>query len=184
MITLVIVTNPFSPQDGRAVSQVEYDGTLGELLKENTVDGVEMQATVNGYSVDNDYQIKNDDFVVIYSVVAKGGGKGGKGILGIVAAIALSVVSFGIASGGWLAGIGIQAGTFAAYAAATAVMFLGSSLIGRMAGQKIDTGGFDGENEPTYSWGGVQTMEGQNNAISLTYGKVKRWSNHRQVCIR
>ena len=172
MITLVIVTNPFSPQDGRFVSQVEYDGTLGELLKENTVDGVEMQATVNGYSVDNDYQIKNDDFVVIYPVVAKGG-KGGKGILGIIAAVALSVVSFGIASGGWLAGIGIKAGTFAAYAAATAVMFLGSSLIGRMTGQKIDTGGFDGENEPTYSWGGVQTMEGQNNAISLTYGKVK-----------
>lgn len=172
MITLVIVTNPFSPQDGRTVSQVEYDGTLDELLKENTIDGVDMQATVNGYSVDSDYQIKNDDFVVIYPVVAKGG-KGGKGILGIIAAVALSVVSFGVASGGWLAGIGIKAGTFAAYAAATAVMFLGSSLIGRMTGQKIDTGGFDGENEPTYSWGGVQTMEGQNNAISLTYGKVK-----------
>lgn len=172
MITLVIVTNPFSPQDGRVVSQVEYNGTLDELLKEHAVEGVDMQATVNGYSVDNDYQIKNDDFVVIYPVVAKGG-KGGKGILGIIAAVALSVVSFGVASGGWLAGIGIKAGTFAAYAAATAVMFLGSSLIGRMTGQKIDTGGFDGENEPTYSWGGVQTMEGQNNAISLTYGKVK-----------
>lgn len=174
MITLVIVTNPFSPQDGRVVSQVEYDGTLGELLKENTVEGVDMQATVNGYSVDNDYQIKNDDFVVIYPVVAKGGGKGGKGILGIVAAIALSVVSFGIASGGWLAASGFfAAGQLGAYMAAAAVMFLGSSLIGRMAGQKIDTGGFDGENEPTYSWGGVQTMEGQNNAVSLTYGKVK-----------
>jgi len=174
MITLVIVTNPFSPQDGRTVSQIEYNGTLGKLLKENTVDGVEMQATVNGYSVDNDYQIKNDDFVVIYPVVAKGGGKGGKGILGIVAAIALSVVSFGIASGGWLASSGFfAAGHLGAYMAAAAVMFLGSSLIGRMAGQKIDTGGFDGENEPTYSWGGVQTMEGQNNAVSLTYGKVK-----------
>ena len=174
MITLVIVTNPFSPQDGRTVSQVEYNGTLDELLKEHAVEGVEMQATVNGYSVDNDYQIKNDDFVVIYPVVAKGGGKGGKGILGIIAAVALSVVSFGIASGGWLASSGFfAAGHLGAYMAAAAVMFLGSSLIGRMAGQKIDTGGFDGENEPTYSWGGVQTMEGQNNAVSLTYGKVK-----------
>lgn len=173
MLTLVIVTNPFSPQDGRTVSQIEYNGTLGELLKENTIDGVDMQATVNGYSVDNDYQIKNGDFVVIYPVVAKGGGKGGKSILGIVAAIALSVVSYGIASGGLLAGIGIQAGTFAAYAAATAVMFLGSSLMGRFMGQKVDVGNYDAENEPTYSWGGVQTMEGQNNAVSLTYGKVK-----------
>lgn len=44
MLTLVIVTNPFSPQDGRTVSQIEYNGTLGELLKENTIDGVDMQA--------------------------------------------------------------------------------------------------------------------------------------------
>ena len=171
MVTLVIVRNPFSPQDGREVKYIEPKGTLAELLEEYKMPGVDLQATVNGYSIE-DKEINDEDFIVIYPVIEKGG-KGGKGILGIVAAIALSVVSFGIASGGWLAGIGIKAGTFAAYAAATAVMFLGSSLMGRMMGQKTDLGSFDSQNESTYSWSGVQTMQGQNNAVALTYGKVK-----------
>ena len=173
MVTLVLVKNPFSPQDGREIKHIEAGKTLAELLQENAIEGVDLQATVNGYTVDGETKIHDGDFVVIYPVVAKGG-KGGKGILGIIAAVALSVVSFGIASGGWLASSGFfAAGHLGAYMAAAAVMFLGSSLIGRMSGQNIDVGSYDAKNEPTYSWGGVQTMEGQNNAISLTYGKVK-----------
>ena len=175
MVTLVLVKNPFSPQDGREVRHIEYKGTIGTLLEQNVVSGVELQATVNGYGVSPDKEIKDGDFIVIYPAVEKGGGKGGKSILGIVAAIALSVVSFGIASGGWLASSGFwAAGHLGAYMAAAAVMFLGSSLMGRMAGQKVDTGSYDGGREDaTYSWGQVQTMEGQNNAIALTYGMVK-----------
>ena len=175
MVTLVLVKNPFSPQDGREVRHIEYKGTIGTLLEQNVVSGVELQATVNGYGVSPDKDIKDGDFIVIYPAVEKGGGKGGKSILGIVAAIALSVVSFGIASGGWLASSGFwAAGHLGAYMAAAAVMFLGSSLMGRMAGQKVDTGSYDGGREDaTYSWGQVQTMEGQNNAIALTYGMVK-----------
>ena len=173
MVTLVLVKNPFSPQDGREIKHIEAGKTLAELLQENAIEGVDLQATVNGYTVDSETKIHDGDFVVIYPLVAKGG-KGGKGILGIIAAVALSVVSFGIASGGWLASSGFfAAGHLGAYMAAAAVMFLGSSLIGRMSGQNIDVGSYDAKNEPTYSWGGVQTMEGQNNAISLTYGKVK-----------
>ena len=175
MVTLVLVKNPFSPQDGREIRHIEASGSLADLLEENRIEGVDLQATVNGYSVDENTVIKDEDFVVIYPVIEKGG-KGGKGILGIVAAIALSVVSFGIASGGWLAGLGkaFAAGAWGAYAAATAVMFLGSALIGRLSGQKTDLGGYEAENsKATYSWGGVQTMEGQNNPIALTYGKVK-----------
>ena len=175
MVTLVLVKNPFSPQDGREIRHIEAGGSLADLLEENRIEGVDLQATVNGYSVDENTVIKDEDFVVIYPVIEKGG-KGGKSILGIVAAIALSVVSFGIASGGWLAGLGkaFAAGAWGAYAAATAVMFLGSALIGRLSGQKTDLGGYESENsKATYSWAGVQTMEGQNNPIALTYGKVK-----------
>ena len=102
MVTLILVKNPFSPQDGREVKQIESGKTLAELLQENAIDGVELQATVNGYSVEDTTEIHDGDFVVIYPVIEKGG-KGGKGILGIIAAIALSVVSFGI---GGLAGAG------------------------------------------------------------------------------
>lgn len=174
MVTLVIVKNPFSPQDGREVKQIEAGRTLAELLQENAIDGVNLQATVNGYSVEDTTEIKDGDFVVIYPAVEKGD-KGGKGILGIIAAIALSVVSFGIASGGWLAGLGkaFGAGMWGAYAAAAAVMFIGSSLMGRFMGQQVDTGSYGEKDDPSYSWGGVQTMEGQNNSIPLTYGVVK-----------
>ena len=174
MVTLIIVKNPFSPQDGREVKHIEAGKTLAELLRENAIEGVELQATINGYSVDEKTEIKDEDFIVIYPTVGKGD-KGGKGILGIVAAIALSVVSFGIGSG-WLAGVGkvFQAGMWGAQLAAAAVMFLGSALIGRFMGQEADLGSYDSENsKATYSWGDVQTMEGQNNAIALTYGRVK-----------
>jgi predicted phage tail protein len=178
MVTLVLVKNPFSPQDGREVKQIEAGKTLAELIQENAIEGVELQATVNGCSYE-DKEIKDGDFVVIYPVIAKGGGKGGKGILGIVFAVALSVVSFGV---GGLVGAGAWGASMASwgvmgYIAAAAVMFLGSSLIGRgMAGQQIDNGSYDSSTDdstPTYSWGGVQTMEGQNNPVALTYGKVK-----------
>ena len=137
MVTLVLVKNPFSPQDGREVKQIEAGKTLAELIQENAIEGVELQATVNGCSVDDATEIRDKDFVVIYPVIAKGGGKGGKGILGIVLAVALSVVSFGV---GGLVGAGAWGASMASwgvmgYVAAAAVMFLGSSLIGRgMAG--------------------------------------------------
>ena len=183
MITLVTVKNPFKPQDGREVRRIDYTGSLQELFKENSITETDIHVTVNGYDVDNDYDLKDGDFVVICPAVEKGGGKGGgKSILGIVAAIALSVVAFGVGGvfanvsnpGMWAAGMG--AWTTGSYIAAAAVMFLGSSLMGRFMGTKTDMGKYDTGNqseESTYSWGGVRTMEGQNNAIPLTYGKVK-----------
>ena len=175
MITLVLVKNPFSPQDGREVQHIEYTGSIAELKTQNAIEGVELMATVNVFSVNDETEIHDGDFVVLYPSIEKGGGGKGKSILGIVAAIALSVVSFGIASGGWLASSGFfAAGHLGAYMAAAAVMFLGSSLMGRLMGEKADVGSYDGkQEEATYSWGQVQTMEGQNNSIALTYGKVK-----------
>lgn len=175
MVTLILVKNAFSPQDGREIKHIEAGLTVAELLEEHAIEGVDLQATVNGYSVEDTTKLNDGDFVVIYPQVEKGGGKGGKGILGIIAAIALSVVSYGIVGQGWLASSGFwAAGHLGAYLAATAVMFIGSSLVGRMMGQGVDTGDYGGKKDnPTYSWGQVQTMEGQNNSIALTYGIVK-----------
>ena len=177
MITLVTVKNPFSPRDGREVKQIEYTGSLADLLKENEMPNVDLRATVNGYSVADDYVIKDKDFVVLYPAIEKGGGKG-KSILGIIAAVVLSVVAMGVggmaATGVWgsFAGASAMAAT-GGYLIAAAIMFLGSVLIGRMTGQKIDTGNAGYGSEATYSWGGVKTLEGQNNPVALTYGIVK-----------
>lgn len=179
MVTLILVKNPFSPQDGREVTHIEAEGTLADLLEAHKMENVDLRATVNGYSVDETTKIKDGDFVVIYPEIAKGGGKGGKGILGILAAVVLSVVSFGVGSllaqgGGAFFTLGGATMGAASYIAMAAVMFLGSTLIGRFMGQKVDTGSYSGEQQdPTYSWGSVRTMEGQNNPISLTFGKVK-----------
>ena len=174
MITLVIVKNPFSPKDGREVKHIEGQYTLAELKEQYKIAGTELLSTVNGHSCD-DKELEDGDFVVLYPAVQKGGK--GKGILGIIASIALSVVSFGVgglvATGVWGSFAGASAmAAMGGYLAAAAIMFLGSSLIGRMTGQKADNGS-SYDNEPTYSWSGVQTMEGQNNPVALTYGVVK-----------
>ena len=174
MVTLILVKNPFSPQDGREVKQIEAGGTLADLLNEHKIDGADMLATVNGKTVDPETKICDGDFVVIYPSIEKGGKGGGKGILGIIGAIVLSVVSFGVgglvATGVWGSFAGASAmAAMGGYLAAAAIMFLGSSLIARNSGQKLDQGSAV---EPTYSWSGVQTTEGQNNPVALTYGIV------------
>ena len=166
MVTLVIVKNPFEPWNGREVKSIEAGITAKELLEEYQFEGTETLVTVNAEEVQPDYVIKDEDFVVVCPVV----GKGGKNILALVLSIAVSVAAGAIIGSGWAA-VGIKAGTFAAYATAAAVMFLGNTLIGRMTAQGVDTGSY-GETNPTYSWGEIQTMVGQNNAVALTYGTV------------
>lgn len=144
MIKLVVVKNPFNPQDGRVVKKVKYkECTVKDLMEQHAIKGVEMETTVNGYTVKEDTIIKDKDFVVIYPVIEKGGK--GKSILGLVAAIGLAVVSMGVGSMaagmGWSMG-GLAAATGSAavmgYLAAAAVMFLGNTLIGRFMGKGVD----------------------------------------------
>ena len=167
MITLVTIKNPFEPWDGRETRQIESGITAKELVEQYQVPGAEMLVVANGTEVDGDYVTKDGDFIVVSAVV----GKGGKNIFGMILAIGLSVFAGAIIGANALAGIGITSGTFGAYMVATAVMFLGNFLVGRMMGQDVDTGSY-GKDNPTYSWAGVQTMQGQNNAVALTYGTV------------
>ena len=167
MITLVTIKNPFEPWNGRETRQIESGITAKELVEQYQVPGVDMLVVANGTEVDGDYVTKDGDFIVVSVVV----GKGGKNIFGMILAIGLSIFAGAIIGANALAGIGIASGTFGAYMVATAVMFLGNFLVGRMMGQDVDIGSYGKEN-PTYSWAGVQTMQGQNNAVALTYGTV------------
>lgn len=174
MVTLVIVKNPFEPWNGREIKKIVPGDTVQQLLSGYQLPGLEMMASVNGYTVAPETVIQDNDLVVICPVI----GKGGKNILGLIASIVLSVVAFGVGSavmGGAMFGkgaIAMSSWGFGAYAAAAAVMFIGNTLIGRAFGAKADTGKYEGTTEATYSWNGVSTMEGQNNAVALTYGTV------------
>ena len=174
MITLVITKNPFEPWNGREIKKITAGETAGELLNYYSLQGVETLIAVNGNEVQPDYITKSGDFVVICPVIGKSGS--GKQILALVASIALSVVAMGagsaLATTKVVAGVATKVWTLGSYLAAAAIMFVGNMLIGRMTAQAVDTGSYGGENSPTYSWGDVQTMVGQNNAIALTYGTV------------
>lgn len=166
MITLIIVKNPFEPWNGRETKKIVAGSTVQELLQTYALPGVETLAVVNGHEAEGDYVTKPEDFVVLCPVVGKSGG--GKQILALVLSVALSFASMGAG-----AAFATEAGkwTLNSYLAAAGVMIVGNMLIGRLTAQKADMGSY-GENNPTYSWGDIQTMVGQNNPIALTYGTV------------
>lgn len=181
MVKVIFVKNPFSPSRDRVVKLSEAtDKPLSFYIDEfvNQLPKNEAYIEIDGRKVPAEYLdtcneiIKPNSFIVVMPKIAKGGGKS---ILGLVAVIALSVVSFGVgglASGAGMWGAGMGAWTFGGYLAAAAVMFLGGSLISKFMAPKIDTGKYQTE-DPTYSWNGVHTMDAQGNGIAITYGKVK-----------
>ena len=182
MVKVIFVKNPFSPARDRVVKLSEAtdkplnfytDDFVQQLPNQEAwiqIDGRKVNAVVEDISK---LPVKAGSIIVVMPKVAKGG----KSFLGLIAVIALSVVSMGVggymATGTWGSFAGASAWTAAAnYMAAAAIMFLGSSLVSRFFTPKIDTGKYSSE-DPTYSWNGVQTMDGQGNGISITYGKVK-----------
>ena len=173
MIKLVIIKNPFEPWNGRELHTVEAGKTADEVIRQYMPACANVDILVNSKPIEPETIIPDEAFVVIYPKVM--GGDSGKNILGTIAMIALSVFSGGIAGGLWAkAGSFFAKGALGAVMASAAVMFIGGTLINRVFGQKVDTGNFgDFKNDATYSWDGIQTMEGQNNSIALTYGTVQ-----------
>lgn len=181
MVKVIFVKNPFSPARDRVIKLSEAaDRPLNFYTEEFTkqlpnqeawiqIDGRKVDAVVEDISK---LPVKRDSVIVVMPRVAKGG----KSILGLIAVIALSVVAMGVGNvlavgGSFFAG-GAAWGA-ASYIGAAAVMFLGNSLVSRFFAPKIDAGKYGDKEDPTYSWAGVCTMDGQGNGISITYGKVK-----------
>lgn len=180
MVKVIFVKNPFSPARDRVIKLSEAaDRPLNFYTEEFTqqfpnqeawiqIDGRKVDAVVEDISK---LPVKPDSVIVVMPKVAKGG----KSILGLIAVIALSVVAMGVGNviaGGAFFG-GTATWTAASYIGAAAVMFLGNSIVSRFFAPKIDAGKYGDQEDPTYSWSGVSTMDGQGNGIAITYGKVK-----------
>lgn len=182
MVKVIFVKNPFSPARDRVIKLSEAaDRPLNFYTEEFTqqlpnqeawiqIDGRKVDAVVEDISK---LPVKHDSVIVVMPKVAKGG----KSILGLIAVIALSVVAMGVgnllAVGGGSFFAGGAAWGAASYIGAAAVMFLGNCLVSRFFAPKIDAGKYGDKEDPTYSWSGVNTMDGQGNGIAITYGKVK-----------
>ncbi|MCX7779604.1 MAG: host specificity factor TipJ family phage tail protein [Negativicutes bacterium] len=110
------------------------------------------------------------DFVGVCPVVGKSGGK--KNILQILASVALMFVSAGVGnvvSGAKFGAAGAKL-TMAGRLAATATMVLGGMVINHLfPPPKIE----NQQDSPTYSWGKIQSMQGQGNPVAITYGTVR-----------
>ena len=180
MVTVVFVRNPFNPYQSRTIEKCEAGRSLKEYVEpyKKKVPQQELTVQLNGNVMQAlDGLVPENAFIVIMPKV--GGGGGGKNPLQLIASIALSVVAMGVGSvlaGGAFFGsaaVGVGSWGLASYLGAAATMFLGGSLVSKL-GPKISVGKYNySESDPTYGWDGVTTMEGQGNAIALTYGTVK-----------
>ena len=185
MVKVIFIKNPFNPAAGRVIKFSEVTGRplafyVDEFIKE-VPDG-KAWLQINGRTVPDITQnqsvleeiVPERAFIMVMPSIQKGGGKNP---LALIASIALSVVAVGVGSviaGGSFLGAGAAAmGSWGllSYVGAAAVMFLGGQLVAKL-GPKVDSPKY-AESDPTYGWDGVQTMEGQGNAIALTYGTVK-----------
>lgn len=166
---LTLIKNPLVPEKNRIRCDFPFN-TIGEARA--WLDGTEVNITVEDWAVGDDYRPKDGELVVIKPII--GGGNTGK-VLGLVAIVALTVLTGNMASGAFFKGLagGVIKATAWTYAAAAATMFIGATLVKRMMmnSASIDYG--DYETSTTYSWSEPQTMEGQNNPIAITYGKVQ-----------
>jgi predicted phage tail protein len=185
VVKVIFIKNPFNPAAGRVIKFSEVTGRplafyVDEFIKE-VPDG-KAWLQINGRTVPDitqnqsvlDEIVPDNSFIMVMPSIQKGGGKNP---LALIASIALSVVAVGVGSviaGGSFLGAGAAAmGSWGllSYVGAAAVMFLGGQLVAKL-GPKVDSPKY-AESDPTYGWDGVQTMEGQGNAIALTYGTVK-----------
>lgn len=181
MITVVFVKNPFEPQRNREVRTLPYvkGEKVSYYVQQCTKDLTlpDMVISRNSYTINGAQAVKDNDFIVFSPVVGKGHGKNP---LLIIATVALSVTAMGVGgmvAAGSFSGAALASATgFAAiggYLAAAAVMFIGGSLIQRAFGTANTSGFKDTSENPTYSWTGITTTNGQNNPIPITYGTVR-----------
>ena len=175
MIKVIFIKNPFSFNRDRVVKLSEVTGMtlsfyIGEFIKQLPEQKAWVQINGRTYQSITDDDLKqivpDNAFIMVMPVVGKGGGKNP---FALIASIALSVVAMGVGNA-----LALASGTWglASYLGAAAVMFIGGQLISKFTAPKIDTGKYHTE-DPTYSWNGIQTMEGQGNCIPIVYGTVK-----------
>ena len=181
---LVIVKNPFQPWNKRVIKDIPAGMDLKKELLCNADIGCDIYTCVDGHTVSvDDYKVVGGEIITVSPVIGKSGGAGK--IIGLVAMIGLAIATQGILAGGlhsWgtafatmnAAGTAVASVGWASYAMAALVMGVGGTLINKYCYPQPKTPSLTNSNtEATYGWNGVQTLEGQNNALPMTYGKVK-----------
>jgi len=171
LLTVTKILNPFS--SSKQVYQKELNGQgVYELAGiENPEDWL---VTVNGKVVVGDFIPAEGDFVLCRPVIS-GGSDTNKKVVGVLAAVALTIVTMGVGSvfaGGAFMGagfIGMAGWGAASYLAAGLMAAGGNYLINRymLAEQPLTENNISSS---ANGWSPLSTLTGQGNPLPITYG--------------
>ena len=163
MIEIIEVKNPFEP-NRREASEMYCTG--GKLTDYIDIDGKDI--FIDGHVIEHPEQVTPIDGMQII-VTPHIAGKGVKSVLGLVAMVALSAWSGGIAAHGIL---GIAGKTLGSYLVSGAVMFLGGKLINSVFPQdasKFNTK--EHEQSRSYGWDIPTPVTTAGYTVGETYGE-------------
>ena len=182
---IVQLNNPFNIDD-RSVYGVEIGSSAFKIMEsiEYDVELYDMVVSRNNEIVDCDFIVEEND-VIMFLTVPKGGGGGGKSILAMVAMIALAVSAPYLAgamlgvTGGATIGAGLAIGGLSGaliVGANIGIMIIGGMVISSIFKPNIPGGG-NGlqsfENSPTYGWNAGPNQLQQGTSIPILYGTAK-----------
>ena len=176
IITYHNVLNPLARTIETKCDYKNIDEILKDLKYDNEI--YDLVISKNSEIMEGFFEIEAGDVINI-AVVPKGGGGGGKQILGIVAMIVITVVSYGAGAAYGAAlgsAIGVSAAAGSAIIAGT-IMVAGGLLLNAvmpMANSKL--GGFDSqtyERSNTYGWNTPTNQVTQGAVVPKIYGTHK-----------
>lgn len=168
MFNLVVLKNPFNINE-RDIHSIDYNNNLTVYQHiQPYIFGLEKYVvSINGGIIsEEDIQsyIPTDGDYIAVSPKVEGGDD--KNPLAIIASIALMSFAAGLP-----AQLGLKANSFMAFAAQGAAMYIGGLVINHLfPTPKPDIK--DAES-PTYKWGALSSLQGQGNALAITYGTVR-----------
>lgn len=176
---VVIIRNPFDISD-RVIASSEFEGkSISDLISRVSCP---LAISVSGGIIEpENYSttIPQAGDAVVICPIPQGGSGGGKGILRLVAIIALTVVSGGIAAGTILPGLGGAAGSITSMAAAGALMVGGTLLVNAILPPIVPKApSFNNSTDsPTYGADGAKNTSLEGVAYPVCYGEHRMAGN-------
>lgn len=178
-VPFIYIRNPLEPSENKLVLLQAHDPNKSLSSYLGPLQG-DWAVSVSGRIVDvSEYEntfIKKDDCVVVCPLVYGGGGGGGsKGILRLVAMIALTVVTGGIAAGAFAAAGGLfAAGSVSAMVLGAVVGVAGTMAINALLPPPMPKEPKSGSNfsgSPTYGIDGPKNLSTTGIPVPIAYGE-------------
>jgi len=176
LVTFIYITNPLTPAESRVTLEQRHARKKSLAKYLGPLEG-EWAVSVSGKLVHRkDWSktyLQPKDCVVVAPVLMGGGGGQGKTILRLVALVALTYFTAGIATAG-IASMGVAGGSFAAYGISAAVMIGGTMAINALIPPptpSLSSSGSDYDSSSSYGIDGPKNQSTKNIPVPVIYGE-------------